>query len=49
MLLEKRTQEREYLQRMLEENEKNKVNMRNQEERERQQDVAAQDAYSKML
>lgn len=49
MLLEKRAQERDYLQRMLEENEKHKANMKQQEERERLQDVAAQDAYTKML
>ncbi len=49
LLMEKRRQEREYLQVMLQENEKHKSKVEQQRERERVEDVAAQDAYSKML
>ena len=41
MLLEKKRQEREYLQKMLIENEKNQVKMKNEKEKERLQDVKA--------
>lgn len=49
MMLEKRRQEREYLQLMLAENEKHKVIQEREKERERLEDVSAQDAYQKML
>ncbi len=47
--MEKKKQEREYLQLMLKENDKHKQNQLTQKERERLEDVAAQDAYTKML
>lgn len=49
MQLEKRRQEKEYLQTMLQENEKAKQKQRVQEEKERLDDLAAQDAYAKMI
>lgn len=48
MQMEKRRQEREYLHRMLEENEKQKNRMREQEEKERLDDLRAQEQYAKM-
>ena len=47
--MEKRRQEKEYLQIMLEENEKHKRKMNEIKEKERVEDVQAQEAYSKML
>jgi len=49
MLLEKKRQEKEYLQKMLIENEKNQEKMRKEKEKERLEDVKAQNEYSKML
>lgn len=49
MYMEKRRQEREYLQAMLTENEKRKAHQANQRDRERAEDVAAQEAYTAML
>ena len=49
MLQEKRRQEKEYLQKMLKENEKQKVIALEEKERERQEDVKAQMEYAKML
>lgn len=46
---EKRRQEREYLQKMLVENEKHKAKMRDVEDAERLEDIKAQEAYAKML
>ena len=49
MMQEKRKQEREYLQKMLEENEKQKAKSTNERERERLEDVRAQHEYARML
>lgn len=49
MYLEKRRQERDYLQAMLKENEKRKAEHERAQARERDDDVAAQDAYTAML
>jgi len=49
MQLEKRKQERDYLQKMLLENESNKRRQKDEEERQRLEDLKAQDEYSKML
>lgn len=46
---EKRRQEREYLQKMLVENDKHKLRMMEIDKKERADDVAAQEAYAKML
>ena len=46
---EKRRQEREYLQKMLVENEKHKAKMREVEDAERLEDIKAQEAYARML
>ena len=46
---EKRKQEREYLQKMLQENEINKARQREEEERQRLEDIRAQEEYAKML
>lgn len=47
--LEKKKQEREYLQLMLAENEKHKHMQQKEKEREKLEDVAAQEAYTRML
>ena len=49
MLHEKRRQEREYLQKMLHENEKQKAKALQEREKERQEDIKAQQEYSRML
>ena len=49
MYLEKRRQERDYLQAMLRDNEKRKAEHERDVERERVDDVAAQEAYTAML
>ena len=49
MQLEKRKQEREYLQKMLQENEKNKQRVKHEEELQRLEDVKAQEEYTAML
>ncbi len=49
MLQEKRRQEKEYLQKMLLENDKQKAKTNAEKEVERQQDVRAQHEYSRML
>ena len=49
MALEKRKQEREYLNRMMQENEKDKQKALEQQERERLEDVKAQQEYTRML
>jgi hypothetical protein len=49
MLQEKRRQEREYLQKMLAENERQKLKSQAERERERLEDVRAQEEYSRML
>ena len=49
LLAEKRRQERDYLQRMLQENEDNKLKSKDFEELERLEDLKAQTAYGKML
>jgi hypothetical protein len=46
---EKRKQEREYLQRMLQENEQNKIRMKNEDEQKRLDDLKSQEEYAKML
>lgn len=46
---EKRKQEKEYLQRMLQENEQNKVRQKNEDEQKRLDDFKSQEEYSKML
>lgn len=46
---EKRKQEREYLQKMLSENERNKQRQKDEEERQRVEDLRAQDEYARML
>ena len=46
---EKRKQEREYLQKMLEENDKNKQRMKAAQEKERLDDLRAQEEYTRML
>ena len=48
-LLEKKRQEREYLQKMLIENEKQKAKSLEEREKERQEDIRAQKEYSRML
>jgi len=47
--MEKRKQERDYLQKMLVENEANKKRQKDDEERQRLEDLKAQDEYSRML
>jgi hypothetical protein len=49
MLIEKRRQEKEYLAKMLVENENNQARMKIEKEKERLEDVKAQEEYSKML
>lgn len=49
MQMEKRRQERDYLQKMLQENENNKRRQREDDERERLNDLKAQNEYSRML
>lgn len=49
MLVEKRRQEKEYLAKMLVENEKNQQKIKIEKEKERLEDVKAQEEYSKML
>ena len=49
MLQEKRRQEKEYLQKMLVENEKWKRRQLDDKEKEKQDDIKAQEAYAKML
>ena len=49
MQQEKRKQEREYLQKMLNENELNKKRQKEEEERQRLEDLKAQADYTKML
>lgn len=49
VLVEKKKQEREYLQKMLVENEKQKAKTMEERERERQEDIRAQQEYSRML
>ena len=49
MQQEKRRQEREYLQKMLNENELNKKRQKEEEERQRLEDLKAQADYTKML
>jgi len=49
LLQEKREQEKDYLRKMLEENERNKAKQEGEREKERFEDVAAQEEYSKML
>lgn len=46
---EKRKQERDYLQKMLYENEMNKKRQKDDDEQKRLEDLKAQDEYSKML
>ena len=46
---EKRKQERDYLQKMLYENEVNKKRQKDDDELKRLEDLKAQDEYSKML
>lgn len=46
---EKRRQERDYLHKMLEENEKEKAKANVVKEEQRLQDIRAQDEYSRML
>lgn len=48
-LQEKRKQEKEYLQKMLEENERWKRQQGLEREREKLEDIKAQEAYAKML
>ena len=47
--MEKRRQERDYLNKMLEENESNKRRQRDEDERQRLADLKAQNEYSRML
>ena len=47
--MEKRRQERDYLNKMLEENENNKQRQRDEDERQRLADLKAQNEYSRML
>jgi hypothetical protein len=49
MLQEKRRQEKEYLQKMLVENDKHKAKAQIEKEKERLEDVKAQQEYAKML
>lgn len=49
MYLEKRRQERDYLQAMLRENEKRKQQNDRDVDQEKREDVAAQEAYTAML
>ncbi len=49
MAQEKRRQEREYLQKMLEENERQKAKAAEDRERQRQEDIRAQQEYTRML
>jgi len=49
LMHEKREQEKEYLRKMLEENENNKKKAEHERAKERQQDIAAQVEYAKML
>lgn len=49
MLVEKRRQEKEYLQKMLTENERQKGIAALEKEKERQEDIRAQQEYSRML
>lgn len=49
LTMEKRRQEREYLQKMMVENERQKKISNEQKEKERQEDIAAQEAYAAML
>jgi hypothetical protein len=49
MMMEKRRQEKEYLQKMLIENEKNQQKMKVEREKERLQDIRAQEEYTRML
>ena len=49
MQLEKRRQERDYLQTMLKENEKAKARQKEIENQQRLDDKAAQETYEKML
>ena len=49
MLLEKRRQEREYLQKMLAENERQKAKATQDKLKERDEDIRAQQEYARML
>ncbi len=49
MALEKRKQERDYLNRMMLENEKDKAKQSVMTEKERQEDIRAQSEYARML
>lgn len=49
MQAEKRKQEKEYLQKMLQENEKNKQRVKHEEELQRLEDIKAQEEYTAML
>lgn len=49
MLQEKRRQEREYLQKMLVENDKQKEKTMVEKEKDRQEDIKAQNEYARML
>jgi hypothetical protein len=49
MLQEKRRQEKEYLQKMLVENDRQKVLTLKEKEKQRLEDVKAQDEYTRML
>jgi hypothetical protein len=49
MQIEKRKQEKEYLQKMLIENENNKKRQKEEEERQRLEDLKAQEDYAQML
>ena len=48
-MMEKKKQEKEYLQKMLVENEKQKAKAMEEREKERQEDIRAQKEYSRML
>ena len=47
--MEKKRQEKEYFQRMLEENKRNQEIARENKEREKQEDIRAQKEYARML
>ena len=47
--LEKKKQEKEYFARIMEENIKNKRKQRKKKEKEKLEDIAAQEAYARML
>lgn len=45
----KRKQEKEYLQKMLKENEKRQQRMKEEKDKERQDDIRSQEEYTKMI